>query len=74
MEKYCDIVPHADGWTYILNGVESECAFHTYELAVAAAKSRLAMETRQRVFRRRELNGDMLPVRPVAFPQAPFAG
>jgi RNase P/RNase MRP subunit p29 len=62
MDKYCDIVPHPDGWTFVLNGVEAECSFHTYELAVEAAKARLARDRRKRVFRFQGLNGEMLPV------------
>ncbi len=62
MDKYCDIVPHPAGWTYVLNGVEAECSFHTYELAVEAAKARLARDMRKRVFRFQSMNGEMLPV------------
>ncbi len=62
MDKYCDIVPHPGGWTYVLNGVEADCSFHTYELAVEAAQARLARDTRKRVFRFQSLTGEMLPM------------
>ena len=71
MDKYCDIVPHPDGWTYVLNGVESDCAFHTYELAVEAAKARVARDMRKRVFRFQNLKGEMLPVPTGLSPQNP---
>jgi hypothetical protein len=74
MDKYCDIAPHANGWIFILNGVESECSFHTYELAVEAARAHVANEARERVFRRQGLNGAMFPLQPKAFPQGPFIG
>ncbi|MFN7103479.1 MAG: hypothetical protein ACK4N1_12760 [Pseudorhizobium sp.] len=61
MDNYCDIVPHPAGWTYILNGIESDCSFHTYELAVEAAKVQVARDARKRVFRLQGLNGEMLP-------------
>ncbi|MBA4785020.1 MULTISPECIES: hypothetical protein [Pseudorhizobium] len=61
MDKYCDIVPHPAGWTYILNGIESDCSFHTYELAVEAAKIQVMHDARKRVFRLQGLNGEMLP-------------
>ena len=72
MNKYCDIVPHSAGWTYVLNGVEADCSFHTYELALEAAKAELARETRTRVFRLQNLKGEMLPVNATALPQHPY--
>jgi hypothetical protein len=72
MDKFCDIIPHPAGWTYVLNGVEAECSFHTYELALEAAKVEVARETRSRVFRFQSLNGEMLPMKPSAFPQGPY--
>jgi hypothetical protein len=74
MKNFCDIIPHWNGWTYVLDGVEAECSFHTYELAFEAAKSQLARESRLSVFRRLGLNGDLLPVLPTVFPQAPARG
>jgi len=72
MNKYCDIIPHCDGWTYVLNGVEAGCTFHTYELALEAAKLQLLEEQRERVFRQKGVNGEMLPIGPPVFPQASF--
>lgn len=74
MDKYCDIAPHANGWIFILNGMESECSFHTYELAMEAAKAHVANETRERVFRRQGLNGVMFPLQPTAPSQVPPIG
>jgi len=64
MEKYCDIVPHATGWMYVIDGVQSPCYYHTYDLAMDAAKAKLAREGlfEGKVFRRQALNGDMLPI------------
>ena len=64
MNNFCDIIPHPAGWTYVMNGIESRCSFHTYELAVAAARVEMAKRKHSRVFRRMELNGEMLPVQP----------
>lgn len=72
MDKYCDIVPHAGGWTYVLNGVEADCSFHTYELAVEAAKAEVAQGMRKKVFRFQGLNGEMLPVSSGAFLQGTY--
>jgi hypothetical protein len=64
MENYCDIVPHATGWVYVIDGVQSACYYHTYDLAMDAAKAKLAREglVEGKVFRRQALNGDMLPI------------
>ncbi|HEV7433647.1 MAG TPA: hypothetical protein VGO22_02060 [Pseudorhizobium sp.] len=62
MNKFCDIIPHSAGWTYILNGVEADCSFPTYELAVEAAKVEVTRQMRQRVFRYQGVNGKMVPV------------
>jgi hypothetical protein len=74
MKTFCDIVPRWNGWTYVLDGVEAESSFHTYELALEAAKSQLARESRLSAFRRLGLNGDLLPVLPTVLPQAPAGG
>jgi len=68
MEKYCDIIPHATGWVYLIDGVQSACYYHTYDLAMDAAKAHLARSgsTRDKVFRRQALNGEMLPVQILA--------
>lgn len=64
MGKYCDIVPHATGWVYVIDGLQSASYYHTYELAMEAAKAHVAHERSGRVeiFRRQALNGEMLPV------------
>lgn len=66
MEKYCDIVPHATGWVYVIDGVQSACYYHTYDLAMDAAKVKLARDGlfESKIFRRQALNGDMVPIRP----------
>ncbi|MCJ8520148.1 hypothetical protein ABID21_003148 [Pseudorhizobium tarimense] len=74
MTKYCDIVPHSAGWTYVLNGVEADCSFHTYELALEAAKAQIARDARSRVFRLQNLKGEMLPVNATSLPQGPCLG
>lgn len=64
MEKYCDIIPDATGWTYVIDGVRAESCYHTYDLAVHAARSGLMLqgEGRKNILRRQALNGDMQPV------------
>ena len=68
MEKYCDIIPHATGWVYVIDGVQSASYYHTYDLAMDAAKAQLARSgsTRDKVFRRQALNGERLPVQILA--------
>jgi hypothetical protein len=68
MEKYCDIIPHATGWVYVIDGVQSASYYHTYDLAVDAARAQLARAgtAREKVFRRQALNGEMLPVQILA--------
>ena len=63
MKKYCDIVPHATGWVYIVDGMQSASYYHTYDLAVDAARAHLARRggANTEVFRRQSLNGEMLP-------------
>ncbi|MDQ0136457.1 hypothetical protein J2T08_004393 [Neorhizobium galegae] len=67
MGKYCDIVPHATGWVYVIDGVQSASYYHTYELAMEAAKAHVARDRSGRVetFRRQALNGEMLPIPPM---------
>jgi hypothetical protein len=64
MGKYCDIVPHATGWVYVIDGIQSASYYHTYELAMAAAKAKVARDRNGKVelFRRQALNGEMLPI------------
>lgn len=62
MQKFCDIMPDATGWIYAIDGVQSACAYPTYELALEAARAKLARNARGKVFRRQALNGEMLPV------------
>ncbi|WP_117192221.1 hypothetical protein [Rhizobium terrae] len=64
MEKYCDIVPHATGWVYVIDGVQSASYYHTYDLAMNAAHAHLARigASGDKVFRRQAPNGEMLPV------------
>lgn len=64
MEKYCDIVPHATGWLYVIDGVQSASYYHTYDLAMDAAKAHIARKgaVGDKIFRRQALNGEMLPV------------
>jgi hypothetical protein len=64
MGKYCDIVPHATGWVYVIDGVQSASYYHTYELAMEAAKAHVARDRTGQVeiFRRQAPNGEMLPI------------
>ncbi len=68
MEKYCDIVPHATGWVYVIDGIQSVSYYHTYDLAMDAAKAKLARDglIEGKIFRRQALNGDMLPITVIA--------
>jgi hypothetical protein len=72
MEKYCDIVPHATGWLYVIDGVQSASSYHTYDLAMDAAKAKIARDglVQDKIFRRQALNGDMLPISALAATQA----
>ncbi|MBP2549897.1 hypothetical protein J2858_002830 [Neorhizobium galegae] len=66
MEKCVDIIPHATGWIYMLNGKPS-ASYPSYSLALSAAKRHAQdeLETLRRpVFRRQEVNGDMTRVMP----------
>lgn len=64
MEKYCDIVPHATGWVYVIDGVQSASYYHTYDLAMDAAKAKLARDglVDGKIFRHQAMNGEMLPI------------
>ncbi len=64
MQNYCDIMPQATGWVYAVDGVQSASCYHTYELALDAARKHLAREGghHTRIFRRQELNGSMMPI------------
>ena len=64
MEKYCDIVPHATGWVYVIDGVQSASYYHTYELAVDAARANVARKGNagEKIFRIQALNGEMMPI------------
>ena len=64
MEHYCDIIPHATGWVFVVDGVQSASYYHTYDLAMDAAKAHIARTagTKDKIFRRQALNGEMLPV------------
>lgn len=61
MQKYCDIVPDATGWIYLIDGVRSPSYYHTYDLAVQAAWAELARRGRpvEEIFRRQSANGAM---------------
>jgi hypothetical protein len=64
MQNYCDIMPHVTGWVYVIDGVQSASSYHTYELALDAARLELrshgGYETK--IFRRQGLNGNMTPI------------
>jgi hypothetical protein len=66
MQKYCDIVPDATGWIYVIDGVQSKSYYHTCELAMRAAEVQLGKTDRFRrgVFRQQAANGEMLPMKP----------
>lgn len=64
MEKCFDIIPHATGWIYVLDGQPS-ASYPSYGLALRAAKahSERELETvRRPIFRRQEVNGEMIKV------------
>jgi hypothetical protein len=73
MQNYCDIMPHATGWVYVIDGIQSASCYHTYELALEAARTQLATRGghHSRIFRYQGLNGIMLPIQQ---PQMPGAG
>lgn len=64
MQNYCDIVPDATGWVYVIDGAHSTSYFHTVELAVEAAKVQLLRRGRFHagVFRRLGVDGKMAPI------------
>jgi len=63
MQKYCDIMPDATGWVYVIDGVRSPSYHYTCELALEAAKAHLRGSGRQdRLYRMQTCSGEMLPV------------
>ncbi|SFB18250.1 hypothetical protein SAMN03159496_02203 [Rhizobium sp. NFR07] len=68
MQNYCDIMPHVTGWVYVIDGVQSASSYHTYELALEAARTQLrshgGYETK--IFRRQGLNGNMTLIQSVS--------
>jgi hypothetical protein len=64
MQNYCDIMPQATGWVYVIDGVQSASSYHTYDLAVEAARRQITKgggyETK--IFRRQALDGNMKPI------------
>ncbi|MBB4346527.1 hypothetical protein [Aliirhizobium cellulosilyticum] len=76
MHNYCDIMPHATGWVYVIDGVQSASFYHSYELALDAARTHLATRGRRdgRIFRCQALNGNMLPIDIAAVMQPPGTG
>ncbi|WJH40980.1 DUF2188 domain-containing protein [Aliirhizobium terrae] len=76
MQNYCDIMPHVTGWVYVIDGVQSASSYHTYELALEAARAQLrnhgGYETK--IFRRQGLNGNMTPIHAVGAIQSPNSG
>lgn len=66
MEKCFDIIPHSTGWIYVLDG-QASASYPSYSLALKAARAHAARETdtlRRIVFRRLELNGQLIAVKP----------
>lgn len=76
MHNYCDIMPHATGWVFVIDGVQSASFYHSYELALDAARTHLATRGGRdsRVFRCQALNGNMLPIEIAAVMQPPGTG
>lgn len=67
MQNYCDIMPQATGWVYAIDGIQSASCYHTYELALEAARRHIARDGGHftRIFRRQELNGTMVPIQSI---------
>lgn len=61
MQNYCDIVPDATGWLYVIDGIRSPSYYHSYDLALNAACANLAKRNsfRPPILRRQGLNGAM---------------
>lgn len=76
MHNYCDIMPHATGWVYVIDGIQSASSYHSYELALDAARTRLATRGgyQTRIFRSQGLNGSMLPIQPPVAVLPPSVG
>lgn len=66
MHNYCDIMPHATGWVYVIDGIQCASSYHSYELALDAARCQLASRGgyETRIFRSQGLNGAMRPIQP----------
>lgn len=64
MQKYCDIMPDATGWVYVIDGVQSASYHHTFELAVEAAKSNIhhVGRSENRIFRLQDCSGRLRPI------------
>jgi len=58
VEKFCDIIPHATGWIFIIDGVQS-APYPSYDLAVRAANAHADRALKRTVFRQQKLNGEM---------------
>ncbi len=73
MQKYCDIMPDATGWVYVIDGVQSASYHHTYELALEAARTqfRRTGTLEPGMFRLQGVNGEMHPIEDIgrAHPQ-----
>jgi hypothetical protein len=66
MQKYCDIIPDATGWVYVIDGIQSASFYHTDELAMEAARVQLGRYGKDSsgMFRRLAVNGEMQPIVP----------
>ncbi|WP_454288218.1 hypothetical protein [Rhizobium arsenicireducens] len=62
-EVYCDIVPHAYGWVFLSEGVQSP-TYPSYRMAVEAAQRHMQTVAKRRSFvlRRQNLDGQMLAI------------
>ena len=77
-QEFCDIVPQANGWVFVSDGVQS-AAYPSYRLAVEAAKNHTDRQTGKRrtfIFRQQDLKGGMLEIGAMsqAFEQRAAAG
>lgn len=62
-EVFCDIVPHARGWVFLSEGVQSP-SYPTYRMAVEAAQRHMQTVAKRRSFvlRQQNLDGQMLAI------------
>lgn len=62
-EVFCDIVPHASGWVFLSEGVQSP-SYPTYRMAVEAAQRHMQAVAKRRSFvlRQQNLDGQMLAI------------